>query len=92
MVTGSGGVRDSPCPGTPQLESKIKPTLVRSVQKFVKHTKKKTLADLCHVIEINDTYAAIVKLGDTLWFGDVLRKHNDDAEDITSPIPMLLSA
>ena len=33
---------------------------------FVKHTKKKTLADVCNDIEINDTYASIAKLGDAL--------------------------
>ncbi len=52
-----------------------------SVQMLAKHTKKKTLANLCHGIEINDTYASIAKLGDALWFGDVLRKHNDDDDD-----------
>ncbi len=43
----------------------------------MKHSKKKTLSDLCHEIEVNDTNTSIASLGDALRFGDIMHRHND---------------
>ena len=60
---------------------KVKKTLSRSVRTVVKIQKRASLASLTDGVEVTNSYASIAALGDRLWFGDILRRHNDDEDD-----------
>ena len=61
--------------------SKVEASMVRSVRKLVAHQKRKERAASCFGIEITDSYASVAALGNKLWFGDIMRRHNDEADD-----------
>ena len=60
---------------------KVKKTLSRSVRTVVKIQKRASLASLTDGLEVTNSYASIAALGDRLWFGDILRRRNDDEDD-----------
>ena len=67
-------VRRATSRGSPT--GKLKPTLIRSIRSAVKVSRSQTLAGMTSGIAVTDSYASIAALGDRLWFGDILRKHN----------------
>ena len=67
-------VRRATSRGSPT--GKIKPALLRSIRSAVKVSRRQTLAGMTGGIAVTDVYSSIAALGDRLWFGDILRKHN----------------
>ena len=67
-------VRRATSRGSPT--GKIKPALLRSIRSAVKVSRRQTLAGMTGCIAVTDAYSSIAALGDRLWFGDILRKHN----------------
>ncbi len=61
-------------------DGKAKKSLARSVRSVVKIQKRASLASLTKGVEVTNSYASIAVLGDGLWFGDVMRQHNDDGD------------
>ena len=61
---------------------KVQVALARSVRSVVKIQKKKSLVDICGGIEVTNSYSA---LGERLWFGDIIRKHNSGEIHFSDP-------
>jgi hypothetical protein len=66
--------------GRSDQEQGIRTGLIRAVRSVVNNQKRTTLAELTAGIEVTSSYASIARLGDELWFGDIIRKHNSDEE------------
>ena len=64
---------------------KVHVALARSVRSVVKIQKKKSLVDICGGIEVTNSYASIAALGERLWFGDIIRKHNSGEIHFSDP-------
>jgi hypothetical protein len=60
---------------------KITPGQTRLVRSVVKTQKQITMAHLTGGAHVTNTYASIAAFGSGIWFGDILRRHNDDADD-----------
>jgi hypothetical protein len=72
---------------------KVKKSLSRSVRSVVKIQKRASLSSLTEGVEVTNSYASIAALGDRLWFGDIIRRHNDDDDPFHFfTLTMLLSA
>jgi len=76
-------VRRAVSRGSPS--GKIRAGLIRSVRSVVKVQKQKTLADMTGGVLVTDSYASIAALGDRLWFGDILRRHNSGEMHFSNP-------
>jgi hypothetical protein len=61
--------------------SKVGAGMVRSVCKLVARQKKKDHAASCFGIEITASYVSVAALGNKLWFGDIMRRHDDEADE-----------
>ena len=59
--------------------SKVEASMVRSVRKLVSHQKRKERAASCSGIEITGSYSSVAALGNKLWFGDIMCRHNHDS-------------
>jgi hypothetical protein len=60
---------------------KITAEHLRSVRSVVKIQKKITMSVLAGGAEVDNTFASIAAFGSGIWFGDILRRHNDVADD-----------
>jgi hypothetical protein len=58
----------------------VKKSLARSVRSAIKIQKRVSLASLTEGAEVTNSYASMATLGDRLWFGDIMRRHNDDED------------
>ena len=61
---------------------KVKKSLSRSVRSVVKIQKRASLSSLTEGVQVRNSYASIAALGDRLWFGDIIRRHNDDDDPV----------
>jgi len=59
---------------------KLTPGQTRSVRSVVKIQKRITMAHLAGGAHVTSSYASIAAFGSGIWFGDILRKHNDEAD------------
>ena len=66
-------------------DSKVEAVMLRSVRKLVSHSKTKARAQLSYGIEVTDSYASIAALGNRLWFGDIIPRHNSDQAHFSDP-------
>ena len=64
---------------------KVKPGLARSVRSVVKIQKKKSFAAMAGGAVVTNSFASIAALGEHLWFGDIMRKHNSGEQHFSDP-------
>ena len=64
---------------------KVQPVLARSVRTVVKLQKKKTFSAMVGGQVVTNSFASIAALGERLWFGDILRKHNSGEIHFSDP-------
>jgi hypothetical protein len=60
---------------------KIAPEKLRSVRSVARIQKKITMSYLAGGAQVTNTFASIAAFGSRIWFGDILRRHNDDADE-----------
>ena len=60
---------------------KVQPALARSVWTVVKIQKRASRAAMTGGIKVTSSYSSIAALGDRIWFGDILRRHNDPDDE-----------
>ena len=64
---------------------KVKPGLARSVRSVVKIQKRKSFAAMAGGAVVTNSFASIAALGEHLWFGDIMRKHNSGEQHFSDP-------
>jgi hypothetical protein len=64
---------------------KVQPGLARSVRSVVKLQKKMTFCSMAGGQVVTNSFASIAALGERLWFGDILRKHNSGEHHFSDP-------
>ena len=60
---------------------KVQPALARSVRSIVKLQKRAMRASITGGVDVTSSYSSIAALGNRIWFGDILRRHNDAEDD-----------
>ena len=76
-------VRRAVSRGSPS--GKIRAGLIRSVRSVVRVQKQHALASLTGGLIVTDAYSSIAALGDRLWFGDILKRHNSGEKHFSNP-------
>jgi hypothetical protein len=68
---------------------KVQAGLARSVRSVVKIQKKKSfsaiITAMCGGIQVSNSFSSIAALGERLWFGDIIRKHNSGEKHFSDP-------
>jgi len=64
---------------------KVPSGLAKSVRSVVKIQKKKSLGVMAGGVEVDNSFASHAALGERLWFGDIMRKHNSGEQHFSDP-------
>ena len=64
---------------------KVQPGLARSVKSVVRIQKRNSFAAMTGGVVVTNSFASIAALGESLWFGDIIDKHNSGEKYFSDP-------
>jgi hypothetical protein len=64
---------------------KVQPGLAGSVRSVIRIQKKKSFGAMTGGVVVTNSFASIAALGERLWFGDIINKHNSGEKHFSDP-------